>query len=64
MARFVAYVREDLDCKVEDKLMDPDIACIWLLIGRGRARQLVGQVYREHMKLGDRESSTGDKQIE
>ena len=64
IARVVTYVREDLDCKIEDKLMDPDIACIWLLIGRGRARWLVGQVYREHMKLGDRESATSEKQIE
>ena len=30
IARIVTYVREDLDCKVEESLMDPNIACIWL----------------------------------
>ena len=63
-ARVVTYVREDLDCKIEEKLMDPDIACIWLLIGRGRSRWLVGQIYREHMILGDKKSSMSEKQIE
>merc|ERR1712115_229626 len=64
IARVVTYVREDLDCKIEESLMDPDIACIWLLIGRGKSRWLVGQVYREHMVLGDRESASGERQIE
>merc|ERR1711867_415938 len=64
IARIVTYVREDLDCKVEESLMDPSIACIWLLMGRGRSRWLVGQAYREHMVLGDKESSSNDNQIE
>ena len=43
--------------------MDDNIACIWLWIGRGRARWLVGQVYREHMFMGDRESATAESQM-
>ena len=63
IARIVTYVREDVDCKVEESLMDDNIACIWLWIGRGRARWLVSQVYREHMFMGDRESSTAESQM-
>ena len=62
IARIVAYVKDDLDCKVEESLMDTNIACIWLWIGRGRSRLLVGQVYREHMVLGNRESSSAENQ--
>ena len=64
IARIVTYVRDDLDCKVEESLMDTNIACIWLWIGRGKLRWLVGQVYREHMVLGDRESSSVESQTE
>merc|ERR1712240_45302 len=64
IARIVTYVREDWDCKIEESLMDPDIACIWLWIGRGKSRWLVGQVYREYMVLGDKESSSGASQVE
>ena len=64
IARIVTYVREDLDCKIEKSLMDPNIACIWLWIGRGKSRWLVGQVYREHMVLGDKESSSCESQID
>ena len=28
VARIVTYVREDVDCKVEESLMDDNIACI------------------------------------
>ena len=64
MSRIVVYVREDLDCKIEEKLMDPDIACVWLLVGRGRSRWLIGQTYREHMILGDKDSSSNERQLE
>ena len=64
IARIVTYVRDDLDCKMEESLMDPNIACIWLWIGRGKSRWLVGQVYREHMVLGDKESSSCESQID
>ena len=30
IARIVTYVRDDVDCKVEESLMDEDIACIWM----------------------------------
>ena len=38
IARIVTYVRDDLECKVKESLMDPNIACIWLWIGRGKSR--------------------------
>ena len=37
IARIVTYVKEDWDSKIEESLMDPDIACIWLWIGRGKS---------------------------
>ena len=57
----MTYVKEDLDCKLEEDLIDPYVACIWLVVGRGKARWLIGQVYREHMILGDRETATIEK---
>ena len=30
MYRIVTYVKEDLDCKLVEELMDPGISCIWI----------------------------------
>ena len=30
MSRIVTYVKEDLDCKLVEELMDPGISCIWI----------------------------------
>ena len=64
ISRVIAYVKEDIDCKIVDELMDPEIACIWLMVERGRARWLIGQYYREHMHLGDRDSASNVRQRE
>ena len=42
--------------------MDPELACIWLVIGKGKSKWLIGQVYREHMTLGNRESASVENQ--
>ena len=64
MSRIIVYVRDNLDCKLVEDMMDPGLSCIWLEIGRGRSKWLIGQLYREHRLLGDRESATSEKQKE
>ena len=56
--------KEGIDYKIVDELVDPEVACIWLMVGKGKARWLIGQYYREQMYLGVRESASIDKQKE
>ena len=50
--RLVAYVRQNLNIKLREDLMDEAVTSIWFEIhvkqGRGDAKCLVCQVYREH----------------
>ena len=38
VSRLVVYVKEDLDYKLVEELMDPDIAAIWIEVGRGKSK--------------------------
>ena len=42
--------------------MDPELACIWTVIGKGKSKWLIGQLYREHMILGDKGSASVERQ--
>ena len=44
--------------------MDPELACIWIVIGKGKSKWLIGQLYREHMILGDKSSASVERQKE
>ena len=44
MSRIVLYVKESIDCKVVDELMDPEIACIWIMVKLSYHWQTDGQV--------------------
>ena len=70
-ARVVTYVRQGLDVKVENKLMEEDLVPeVWLSVGEpGRKRFLIGAIYREHKpwkqkRVGDREGKTPAEQTE
>ena len=70
-ARVVTYVREEIDAKVETKLMEDDlIPEVWLSIGESSKRRfLIGAIYREHkpwkhVRVGDKEGKTPAEQTE
>ena len=46
MSRIITYVKDDLECKLAEEMMDPEFSCIWLEVGRGRTKWLIGQIYR------------------
>ena len=60
-ARVVTYVRQGLDVKVENKLMEEDLVPeVWLSVGEpGRKRFLIGAIYREHNHGSRKELETG-----
>ena len=58
LSRLIVYIKEDLDYRIVDELMDPEVAAIWFEVGSGRSKWLVCHMYREHKIIGDRESGT------
>ena len=57
-SRLVVLIRESIDFTVLEKVMQPDIASIWIkLSGRGVKTVIIGAVYREHHLL-DRVNDT------
>ena len=62
MKRVIVYVKENIDCKLEPQLILQDFSSVWLSVGRGRSRWIVGHIYREFKVWGEKDSSTAAKQ--
>ena len=51
-ARLVVLIRDGLEVKVMDDLMDQEVAAVWLKISsRGRRSIVIGAMYREHQLI-------------
>ena len=54
ISRLVALIRENLQYKIAEEIMDDDITSIWIILGgRGRKNTITGGVYREFTMIGN-----------
>ena len=52
ISRLVMLIKNGIEVKIMDNLMDASLASIWIKVGaRGRRPMLVGTIYREHQFL-------------
>ena len=65
-SRLVLLVREGLDIKIQESLMEAQIASIWVKIsGRGLQTTMIGGIYREHkLLLQGLENNTNDDDLQ
>ena len=52
ISRIILLAKKGLHYQIIPQLMDKEITSIWIKIGNGRSKLIVGGVYREHSRMG------------
>ena len=65
ISRVVVYLDRAVKGKIREDLMNPDLSSVWIELGTGEHRLLIGCVYREHqyMRQQDHLSLTQEQQL-
>ena len=56
ISRVVFYLDKTVKGKIRDDLMNPEMSSIWLELGSGEHKLLIGCVYREHQYIKQQNS--------
>ena len=65
ISRVVVYIKDRLNCKLREDLMDDSFSSVWVEIKAGKQKFLVANIYREHQYMNqDTDQSLGmDQQL-
>ena len=64
VSRVVVYLNKEVKGKVREDLMNPDLSSIWVELGSGEHKLLVGCVYQEHQYLNQQNSVSLSQELQ